>query len=467
MYVCGVTPYGPVHIGHARCYVVYDVIRRYLEHVGYTVLHVQNFTDIDDKIIAAANEEGIPAEALAERYIRDYFRDMDALGVKRAHLYPKVTQHIPEIIEVVRGLVERGMAYEVDGDVYLSVRKVPGYGKLSGRQLDELLAGARVEVDERKEDPLDFALWKAAKPGEPSWESPWGPGRPGWHIECTVMSRQYLGDGFEIHGGGADLIFPHHENEIAQAEAYTGGRDFVRYWLHNGYVNVRGEKMSKSLRNFWEVNEVLKRYDPDVLRLYLISVHYRHTIEFEPEHLDDAARGYERLLIALQNADARLRTPWYHGEEGGVEVAVELREEAQAAHRRFHEAMQDDFNTAQALAALYDLVTVLNRATDAAQFRPALALLQAIQQGRDTLLGLGRVLGLFQRYGVAAAEEDLTEPLVELLIEVRQKARAAKDWAMADAIRDRLKQWGIALEDTPEGTRWRRVVASNTLEASA
>lgn len=465
MYVCGVTPYSPCHLGHARCYLAYDMIRRYLEYCGYEVFHVQNFTDVDDKIIAQAREEGVAVADLAARMIAEYFRDMDALGVKRAHRYPRVTAHIPDIIEVVQALVEKEYAYVVEGDVYLEVRKIPDYGKLSGQTLDELRAGAseRVEVDERKRDPLDFALWKAAKPDEPQWESPWGPGRPGWHIECSVMSLKYLGPGFDIHGGGPDLIFPHHENEIAQSEAYTG-KSFVRYWLHNGLLNVRGEKMSKSLRNYFTVQAALERYEPDVVRLYLLSKHYRSSLDFELRErdgevempqLEEAARALERVQLTLQQVERAVACPPVVADDPPQLKDLQFR--LTATEERFHAALSDDFNSAAAIGSLFSLVGELNRMLNASDFRPTDGVQAALSAGRDMLLELGGVLGLFQQSRQEPTlGEDLSAELLKVLISVRQQARERRDWATADAIRDRLATLGVVLEDRPEGTTWRR-----------
>jgi cysteinyl-tRNA synthetase len=462
MYVCGVTPYSSCHLGHARCYVTYDVIRRYLEHVGYRVRHVQNFTDVDDKIIARAQQEGRDPGALANGMIEDYFRDMDDLGIQRADFYPRVTDHIPDILELVQGLVEQGAAYVVEGDVYLEVDRVRDYGKLSRRNLEELQAGARVEVDERKRSPLDFALWKAAKPGEPAWDSPWGPGRPGWHIECSAMSLKYLGSHFDLHGGGQDLIFPHHENEIAQSEAYTG-QPFVRCWIHNGLVNVRGEKMAKSLGNFFTVRGALERYDADTIRLYFLTTHYRSPLTFEVEEkdgqvklppLDEASQAMERLRTARHNVDRLLRRPPTEGEVGPAVLALAEKQAETVA--RFHAAMHDDFNSAAALGAVFELVGDLNRAISADGFRNTAADQEVLRAVQNTIQELCRILGLFQGRE-APAEAGLVGELMQLLIDLRQEARARKDWPTADAIRTRLNALGIALEDHPDGTTWRRV----------
>jgi cysteinyl-tRNA synthetase len=442
--------------------VTYDVIRRYLEHVGYRVRHVQNFTDVDDKIIARAQQEEREPVALAHGMIEDYFRDMDDLGIQRADFYPRVTDHIPDILELVQGLVEQGAAYVIEGDVYLEVDRVRDYGKLSRRNLEELQAGARVEVDERKRSPLDFALWKAAKPGEPAWDSPWGPGRPGWHIECSAMSLKYLGSHFDLHGGGQDLIFPHHENEIAQSEAYTG-QPFVRCWIHNGLVNVRGEKMAKSLGNFFTVRGALERYDADTIRLYFLTTHYRSPLTFEVEEqdgqvrlplLDEASQAVERLRTARHNVDRLLRRPPTEGEVGPAVLALAEKQAETVA--RFHAAMHDDFNSAAALGAVFELVGDLNRAISADGFRNTAADQEVLRAVQNTIQELCRILGLFQGRE-APAEAGLVGELMQLLIDLRQEARARKDWPTADAIRTRLNALGIALEDHPDGTTWRRV----------
>ena len=473
MYVCGVTPYSDCHIGHAMSYIVFDVIRRYLEFRGYRVKHVQNFTDIDDKIIARANQLGISPRELAEGFISQYFTDMDALNIKRADLYPRATQEIPKIIEVIQGLIDKGHAYEAGGDVYFRVRSFPQYGRLSHRGLDEMMAGASCEERAEKEHAMDFALWKAAKPGEPSWESPWGPGRPGWHIECSAMSLKYLGQTLDIHGGGQDLIFPHHENEIAQSESFTGVSPFVKYWLHNGLMQLGEEKMSKSLGNLITVRDALAHYSADALRLFILSSHYRSPLTYTEEGLEAAERGAERLRLA-----AHRKSP--DSSVAAIDVAP--------YRQRFIEAMDDDFNSAQAIAVLFDLAREINRAGDEGHpFRDA----------QQALLELAGVLGLTlpppQTRTVAALDTVLTaqeerrlralmdtigdelkamgqsslaerieteaatgsEANIELLISIRSELRMQKKWALADEIRAQLGELGIVLEDTPHGTVWR------------
>ncbi len=430
MYVCGVTPYDSCHIGHAMSYIIFDTVRRYLLFRGYKVKYVQNFTDIDDKIIARANQRGIPAGELAEGFIAEYFRDMDALNILRADVYPRATEEVPDIIRVVQKMIEKGYAYELNGDVYFRVKRAHNYGKLSHRNLEDMKAGARIEVDESKEYPLDFAVWKAAKPGEPSWESPWGKGRPGWHIECSVMSQKYLGDTLDIHGGGQDLIFPHHENEIAQSEAFTGVIPFVRYWMHNGLLQLNQEKMSKSLGNLITVKEILGKASADALRLFVLSSHYRSPLSFSEEGLMAMERGAERLRRAL---------------EPGPAPATAREALDPAPYRaRFIEAMDDDFNSAQAVGILFELARDINRASEKGL---------SVVNAQAALKELGGVLGL--KLEEKAREFD-GGPFVDLLVEVRAKLRAAKQWELADMIRKRLSELGIAIEDTPQGSKWRK-----------
>lgn len=431
MYVCGITPYAACHIGHAMSYIVFDVIRRYLEFKGYKVKHVQNFTDIDDKIINRANELGILPQELAERFIEEYFQEMDTLNVKRAHIYPKATEEIPAIIEVIKGLLEKGHAYEAKGDVYFRVESDPNYGKLSHRNLEGMVAGARVEVEQAKEYPLDFALWKAAKPGEPNWPSPWGPGRPGWHIECSAMSLRYLGNTLDIHGGGQDLIFPHHENEIAQSESLTG-IPFVRYWLHNGLMQLGQDKMSKSIGNLITVKEALSRYSTDAIRLFVLSSHYRSPVTYSEESLE-----------AMEKAAARLRLAAHLGGEEGTVIACD----PEPYRQRFIEVMDDDFNTAQAIAVLFNLDREIY------QWRSEGF---TVEEAQKTLIELAGVLGLTlqEEEKEKLAEAIPSTELIELLISVRDKLRAEQNWALADNIRSRLRELGVVLEDTPQGTVW-------------
>ncbi len=428
MYVCGVTPYADCHIGHAMSYIVFDVIRRYLEFKGYKVKYVQNFTDVDDKIIDRAHQAGMTPGELADRFIAQYFIDMDALNIRRADIYPKATEEIPKIIEVVRGLIDKGHAYEVEGNVYFRVRSDPNYGKLSRQNLDGLLTGARIEPGVEKEHPLDFALWKAAKPGEPCWESPWGKGRPGWHIECSAMSLKYLGETLDIHGGGRDLIFPHHENEIAQSECFTGVIPFVRYWLHNGLVQLGEEKMSKSLGNLITVKEILEQFSPDAIRLFVLGSHYRSPLTYSEEGLWAAEKGIERLRQAARGKD-----------EGSQGATIEI----DSFRQQFTEAMDDDFNSAQAVAVLFDLAREINRAHSQGL---------SVGRARQTLLELAGVLGLTLEEREVKLD---AEPFIQLLISVRSQLRDSKQWQLADKIRSSLGELGIALEDTPQGTQWK------------
>ncbi|BCU80370.1 cysteine--tRNA ligase [Polycladomyces abyssicola] len=440
MYVCGPTVYNYIHIGNARVFVFFDVVRRYLQYKGYDVKYVQNFTDVDDKLIRTANEEGTTVPEVAERYIRAYFEDMDALGVRRADVHPRATEHIPDMIEAIRELIDKGWAYERDGDVYYRALKKDDYGKLSHQAIADLKAGARIEVNERKEHPLDFALWKKAKPGEIKWDSPWGEGRPGWHIECSVMSRKYLGETLDIHAGGKDLCFPHHENEIAQSEALTG-KPFARYWMHNEFVNMGGEKMSKSLGNIVTVYDLRKRYPARVIRYFLISAHYRNPIQFSEEVMDQLKNGLERI----DNAWFNLRHRMTAATEGPADPAV--KEQLSSLTAQFEAAMDDDMNTANALSVLFEAVKLVNETV--AQPVVTLGTLEALKEWMTTFGG--EILGLIELEG-----EDALDREIEALIEERQQARKRRDFARADAIRDQLAAMGILLEDTPQGVRWRR-----------
>lgn len=441
MYVCGPTTYNLIHIGNARPIVCFDAIRKYLAYRGYEVNYIQNFTDIDDKIIEKARLEGEDPLELAERYIGEYFRDARALGVQEATRYPRVSEHLEDIIGMVRTLEEKELAYEVDGDVYFHVRGFPGYGKLSGRDLEELQAGARVEVGEKKRDPLDFALWKSARPGEPAWESPWGPGRPGWHIECSAMSLRYAGTAFDIHGGGYDLVFPHHENEIAQSEGCTG-QPFVRYWLHNGFITVNEEKMSKSLGNFFLVRDVLEQFPGPVIRFFLLSTHYRSPLDFSDQRL----REDQKALRKLQAVWDRLGTARPGAPEGAASP------EPARWRQRIEEAMDDDFNTALAIGCLFDAARELNQALDAGMDADALA--EARRLFRDFAVG---ILGIVEEEGApeAAAGGDRTAGLMELILEIREQARKRRDFETADRIRDALADQGIVIEDSRDGARWK------------
>ncbi|MFI5326001.1 MAG: cysteine--tRNA ligase [Candidatus Rokuibacteriota bacterium] len=447
IYVCGVTVYDLSHIGHGRSGIVFDVMRRYLKHRGHAVKFVKNFTDIDDKIIRKANQEGVSAQEISERYIEEYRTDMASLGVAPADIEPKATEHVPQMIALIERLIAKGVAYPVEGDVYFEVRRFPGYGKLSGKNLEELQAGARVEVDERKRDPMDFALWKATKPGEPAWKSPWGQGRPGWHIECSAMAMQYLGEMLDIHGGGEDLIFPHHENEIAQSEAATG-KPFSRYWLHNGFVNLAAEKMSKSLGNTLTIKDLVRRHDPEALRLYLLGTHYRHPLEFGDERIVEAGRALARLRALKDEADrlATRGTP-APGPDHGLFDEV-------AAHRaRFEAAMDDDFNTPQALGVLFDLARVLHGARE--QVAQGTAGAGAFLLGVGELVMLARVLGLLESARKEAVVDPQLKARIESLVYLRQEARRQRDFGEADRLRDELSRLGVIIEDTRDGTTWK------------
>ncbi|MEW6554576.1 MAG: cysteine--tRNA ligase [Actinomycetota bacterium] len=470
MYVCGPTVYNFIHVGNGRAYLVFDVIRRYLAYKGYEVRYVQNFTDVDDKIINRAREEGKAPEEIARLYEQAFLEDMRALGVRHPDITPRATETIPAMLEMIKGLVDKGYAYAVDGDVYFRVESFPAYGKLSGRTLEDMRAGERVEVDERKEHPMDFALWKASKPGEPAWDSPWGKGRPGWHIECSAMSLGYLGMGFDIHGGGQDLVFPHHENEIAQSEAYSGTAPFVRYWLHNGFVNIQEEKMSKSLGNIVLVREILKRYPADAVRLLALQTHYRSPIDFGPDALDEARRAHERLENCLFALDAFLARPFGRTAPQRTQREVELSDSFFDFERRFEEAMDDDFNTARALGVIFELTKELNTYLNEQEAYQTPAAPMVASHGRDTLLKLCHTLGLFSPDAApdevceteAAAEGTAggmptADALVELLLEVRTVARDNRQFETADLIRARLRELGIRVDDLREGQRWKFV----------
>ncbi|MDD3652711.1 MAG: cysteine--tRNA ligase [Desulfotomaculaceae bacterium] len=461
IYVCGPTTYNYIHLGNARPLVFFDTVRRYLEYKGYDVTYIQNFTDMDDKIIERAAEEGVEPLALSRKYIEEYYNDAGSLNVRVANRHPKVSEHIPEIIAMVEQLVQNGTAYVVDGNVYFEVRKFAGYGKLSGRNPDEMKAGARVDVDARKKDPLDFALWKSAKPGEPSWDSPWGPGRPGWHIECSAMSLKYLGTNFDIHGGGFDLVFPHHENEIAQSEAATG-EPFVRYWLHNGFITVNEEKMSKSLGNFFLVREILRNYPPELIRFFLLSTHYRSPLAFDDEKISAAGRGLERIKNSVRLLLEALAKP--AGEESAVMDDI-FCNNLDSLKDSFEAAMDDDFNTALAIGVIFDLAREVNTAVQ--RLGPTLSPSDhgALLRAKELFKVLNDVMGFFKvdsntgellLDGELDRSQGLAERLIDLIIEIRQEARKNKNWVFADRIRDGLKELGIILEDTPQGVRWKK-----------
>lgn len=432
MYVCGVTPYSDAHLGHAMSYIIFDVVRRYLRYSGHKVKYVQNITDIDDKIIERANRLGISTGELAEKFTQSYYDDMAALNVELPDIRPKATETIPDMLKVVQGLMDKGFAYPSSGSVYFRVRKASDYGKLSRRRFEDAMAGES-DMASEKEDPLDFVLWKASKPGEPSWESPWGPGRPGWHIECSVMSMKYFGDTFDIHGGGQDLVFPHHENEIAQSESYTGVKPVVRHWMHNGMVQMGGEKMSKSLGNLITIKEALERYSADDLRVFVLNSHYRSPLTYSEEILEAAAIGTERLLRVVSREDTA----------GGAGETLD----AEPYHRQFIEVMDDDFNTAQALSALFDLARAINQAGDSGL---------GFAKAKEVLSQLAGVLGL--KLEALEGPNPDTQSRIDALVEKRNEMRRSKQWQEADKVRDELADMGVTIEDTSEGTKavWKR-----------
>ena len=433
MYVCGINPYDDAHIGHALSYIFFDVVRRYLEFRGYKIKHVQNITDIEDNIIAHANRRGISVSELTQKYVERYDEDMRALNVLPAHIYPRAMGEIDKMIEVVQGLVDKGFAYVIGGNVYFRVRNVPDYGKLSKRSLEQMMAGARVEAEEEKEHPMDFILWKKSKPDEPSWDSPWGKGRPGWHIECSAMSIKYLGEQIDIHGGGQDVVFPHHENEIAQSESFTGKKPFVKYWMHNGLLQMAEEKMSRSVGNLISIREALEKYSSDGIHLFVLGSYYRSPLKYTGEALEAAERGAERLRQAVISDNST--------KASGASI------ETESYRQRFIEAMDDDFNTAQAIAGLFDLAREINRADESGS---------DAGKARELLKELGGLLGLtFKGPEAAPMDEELQKQTNEL-IEARTAARKEKNWQLADEIRNKLGEMGITLEDTPTGTAWKR-----------
>lgn len=452
IYVCGVTPYNHPHIGNARPAVTWDVIRRYLIHVGYKVQFIQNFTDVDDKIINKAQGEGTDWKTISDRYIEAYFKVMDALHVRHADVYPRVSDHMKDIIQMISKLIEKGHAYILDNDVYYDISTFKAYGALSGRKIEDMLAGARVEVNEGKKNPGDFALWKGAKPGEPSWESPWGPGRPGWHIECSAMSIHYLGNNFDFHGGGSDLIFPHHENEIAQTEGTTGTK-FVNYWLHNGFITINSEKMSKSLNNFFLVKDALESYSGDALRYFLLSVHYRNPLDYSTERLDEAEKNMERLKEVIH----RIRELAILSGNMETEESRALAKASDEALKGFHEAMNDDFNTGLATGALFDLARSIN--TYSAIIDTGVTVdAAAVNKAYEALKIITDVLGILEKEW----NDDNTESdgdyqaLMDVILSVRQEARKNKFYQVSDSIRDKLGAIGIIIEDTPTGVRWKK-----------
>lgn len=461
MYVCGPTVYDLSHIGHARCYSSFDTIARWLRRSGYELTLVRNYTDVDDKIIKRANETGVPPHELSERFIREFQKDMASLNVLPADREPKVSEHIEEIVSLIVTLVDKGFAYESEGDVYFAVRSFDDYGKLSGRKLDDLLAGARVEIGERKRDPLDFALWKTAKPGEPSWESPWGKGRPGWHIECSAMSEKYLGASFDIHGGGKDLVFPHHENEVAQSEA-ASGLQLAKYWLHNGFVTVNTEKMGKSLGNFFTIRDLLERFDGESLRYFLLGTHYRSPIDFSLEGISGAQARVAYVYETLAKVEERLA----RGTDADSVGPMLYEELLVSTHQRFREAMEDDFNTAAALGALAEIFPLLNELVDKPPVKDRPLIERTLLRFRQSLHEVSGILGVFHsdpREWLLSHRERLAAQLeidgswVEEQIARRAEARKAKDFAAADAIRQAMAERGVEIMDSPGGTTWRVV----------
>lgn len=442
MYVCGPTVYNFFHIGNARTFVVFDTIRRYLEYRGYKVKFVQNFTDIDDKMIKRAKEDNITVKELGDKFIEEYYKDADALNIERATINPRATEYINEIIDFVKDLIDKQYAYEIEGDVYFSTKKFKDYGKLSKQNLEDLQAGARINIDERKKDPMDFAVWKSQKSGEPAWKSPWGMGRPGWHIECSCMAKNLLGDTIDIHAGGTDLAFPHHENEIAQSEALTG-KTFSNYWMHAAFVNVDNKKMSKSLNNFFTVRELLEEYDADIIRFLLLSGHYRVQMNFSKELLESAKASMQRLYNGVCSLETNLS---HTTNEDSSEDEQKYLKSLDKYREKYIEKMDDDFNTADAITVLFDLVKDINSNITAESSKTV------IEGALSLMRELGSPLGILQK----STQGDLDEE-IEKLIENRQKARKEKNWALADEIRDELKARNIVLEDTSEGIRWKRL----------
>ncbi|MBQ3123980.1 MAG: cysteine--tRNA ligase [Clostridia bacterium] len=436
MYSCGPTVYDYFHIGNARPFIIFDTMRRYLEYIGYKVTFVQNFTDIDDKMIKRANAEGITVKELGERFIAEYFKDAEAIGVRKATVHPKATENIDAIIDIIKRLCENGYAYDVDGNVYFRTKNFKEYGKLSKQPLEDLELGARIDVNERKDDPMDFALWKAKKPGEPFWQSPWGEGRPGWHIECSAMANKFLGETIDLHSGGQDLIFPHHENEIAQSEC-ANCKQFANYWMHNGYINIDGKKMSKSLGNFFTVRDILKEYDGEIIRFFMLSAHYRSPINFADTLMEQAKSAVGRVYTCIENLE------FLKENAEATECSEEISAELDGYRKKFCDAMDDDLNTADAIATIFDIVYMANTNISSASGKGAIdAVLSLIRE-------LGAVLGLFTKEADNSLDAE-----VEELIRQRNEARASKDWATADAIRDKLKEMNIIIKDTPDGVKW-------------
>lgn len=446
MYVCGPTVYNYIHIGNARPFIIFEVVRRFFKFSGYRVKYIQNLTDIDDKMINKAKELKITVSELAEKFIREYFIDVDSLNIERADVHPRATEHIKEIIELVKGLEKKGYAYEIDGDVFFDVSKFKGYGKLSGQNIEELKAGARVEVNRRKKESVDFALWKSAKEGEPSWESPWGKGRPGWHIECSAMSMKYLGKSFDIHTGGSDLVFPHHENEIAQSEAYTNQK-FVRYWMHNGYLCLNNQKMSKSLGNIMKVRDIAQKYKGETIRYFILSAHYRSPLNFSEEQLQQAKNSLQRINNTIFNVKHLLKQGKFRkSKDKNDELILEKRRENE---QKFIEAMDDDFNTPVALSWLFDFTREVNIYLNYPEQKSKEVLEEILKFYQELA---GKILGILKDF----YQEESFEQEIKKLIEEREEARKERNWVKSDRIRDKLQKKGILLEDTPGGVRWKR-----------
>ncbi|WP_043897410.1 cysteine--tRNA ligase [Clostridioides difficile] len=442
MYVCGPTVYNYIHIGNARPFIIFDTLRRYLEYRGYDVTYVQNFTDVDDKIINRSHEEGISPEEVAAKYIKEYFVDCDGLGIKRATVHPQVTDNIQQIIEFIKELEDKGYAYAVNGDVYFDTNKFEGYGKLSGQKQEDLEAGARIEGNDQKRHPMDFVLWKAKKEGEPGWDSPWGEGRPGWHIECSVMSKRYLGETIDIHAGGQDLTFPHHENEIAQSEARSG-KTFSKYWMHNGYININDEKMSKSKGNFFTVRDISKLYDLEIVRFFMLSAHYRNPVNFSDEMLNQAKAGLERLYNTKEKLEFTLSNLV---ESPLTEKEVELVKELDDFRQKFIDAMDDDVNTADAVSVIFELAKLINSNVDENSS------LEFAKKCLDEFNELTGVLNIVNKKKDTVLDKDIEE-----LIQKRTDAKKNKEFQLADDIRQQLLDMGIVLEDTRQGVKWKRI----------
>lgn len=461
LYVCGITSYDYCHIGHARSALAFDMIVRYLRHRGYTVTYIRNFTDIDDKIINRAAEQGVSAAALAQRFIDEFYLDMDKLGIDRPTMEPRATEHIQEMIDLIDELIAKGLAYQAGSDVYYAVSGFPPYGKLSGRNLADMQAGARIAINDNKSNPMDFALWKGSKPGEPTWDSPWGPGRPGWHIECSAMSRKYLGDTFDIHGGGQDLIFPHHENEVAQSEGVSG-KPLANTWIHHGFVTIRDEKMSKSLGNFLTIREVLKHWHPEALRLFIFSTHYRNPLDFSEAAMEDARSGLDRLYECMAGLDELIDTAT--DDQAATAASPKDTKKLTTIEERFQKVMDDDFNTAQALAVLFDAVKVINKIRAHLPDRPNREDVRLLEDAGALIRKLAGIMGLLRQDARAYLEQkqvellqglDISEGEILQLIQERKDARAARDWARGDSIRDRLLARRVELKDGANGTTWK------------